>query len=292
MSEETAVLTPPASEQGIDATSSLQDAKPTAQAAESLQPETPVKVETEQKPVSSSGEKQSRRPSAFWELRQENRTLSKKLAELEQKITSGQSQAQDPAAPKKESPFKFNSDDDIYKAGLAPSLNQVLEYNQKLQERIDALEKGMPTYFENYQKQQEETKLEQEIAERISKYKEQGLEEKVAEILEKKPILNSVSKLGYRETLDALNEIDEMMKSETEKANKDPLAPKKSRMGISGSGNPIDGGNTKPDLNSLRERKARLQEQFAEKRKDPEYMKEWNKVNAALVTLAKEQAGS
>jgi len=291
MSEEQAVLSPPAPVEGNDATASMQEAKPPVQTEVKPQPEAPVQVETEQKLVSSSEQKQSRRPSAFWELRQENKTLYKKLAELEQKILSGQSQAQAPVAPKVER-FRFNSDDEIYKTGFAPTFNQIIEMNEKLQERINTLESGMPTYFEQYQKKQEEAKLEQEIEERISKYKEQGLDQKVAEIIEKKPLLNSVSKLGYRETLDALNEIDEMIKKEQESANKDPLAPKKSRMGISGSGNPIDGGNVKPDLNSLRERKTRLQEQFAERRKDPEYMKEWNKINAALVALAKEQAGS
>lgn len=279
MSEDTEVITAPSTGDAAGETTSTA-AEPVSQdtaqsqsvASEKVVPDAPTSSNRGySKPsfFSSTREKLSQ-----YELKDKER--SSEIAQLKELISKIQAQNA-PATPEQ---FIFNSDDDIYKEGLTNSLKKFEQYMMEKTEK--RFQEKFGDYYGSYQENLKAKTIEEErqianedVAERINKMKESGADAKLVEILRKYPALDNASRgdpIKAKEILDFIE--SEYLKD----ANKTPLAPKKSRMGMIGSGSPIGGSQGKPNVDQVRVMKEKLESEFSEKHNDPEFKKQWETV--------------
>lgn len=286
MSEEQAVLTAPETGSAGGETPSMVS-EPSTQVDDQNKTVPTDKVESVTQ--TSSQQVHSKPPSFFARTREklsrteyELRETKNEVAQLKELINKFNAAKQsEPAASEQ---FIFNSDDDIYKLGLTDSLRRFEQYMMDKAEK--RFQERFGDYYGTYQESLKEREInqkreaaEQEVQERINKIRESGLDGKVAEILQKYPALNNASigdPLKAKEILDFIE--SEYLKD----INKTPLAPKKSRMGMVGSGSPVGGGQGKPSLDQIKALKAKLEEQLPTKLGDPEFNKQWEEVKELL----------
>ena len=279
MSEDTEVLTAPETgSAGAETPSTVTE--PSTQVDDQRSSVQTGKVE----PVSqTSSNRGHSKPSFFSSTREKLSQYEYKLKEYNDKIARLEellSKQQSSSAPATPEQFVFNSDDEIYKLGLTDSLRRFEQYMMDKAEK--RFQERFGDYYGSYQESLKEREInqkreaaEQEVQERINKIRESGLDGKVAEILQKYPALNNASigdPLKAKEILDFIE--SEYLKD----INKTPLAPKKSRMGMVGSGSPVGGGQGKPTLDQIKALKAKLEEQLPGKLGDPEFKKQWEEV--------------
>lgn len=279
MSEDTEVLTAPETgSAGAETPSTVTE--PSTQVDDQQSSVQTGKVE----PVSqTSSNRGHSKPSFFSSTREKLSQFEYKLREANERaarleaLLAKQQSSSAPAAPEQ---FVFNSDDDIYREGLTNSLKKFEQYMMEKAEK--RFQEGFGKYQESYQESLKQKELaekqqvaEQEVQERINKMRENGLDVKVAEILKKYPALNNASvgdPLKAKEILDFIE--SEYLKD----VNKTPLAPKKSRMGMVGSGSPVGGGQGKPSLEQIKAVKTKLEEELPTRGNDPEFKKQWEEV--------------
>jgi hypothetical protein len=275
MSEEQAVLTAPETgSAGAETPSTVTE--PSTQVDDQQSSVQTGKVE----PVSqTSSNRGHSKPSFFSSTREKLSKLEYELKaanERNARIEQLLSKYQNPTAPAAPEQFVFNSDDDIYREGLTNSLKKFEQYMMEKAEK--RFQEGFGKYQESYQEslkqkeiQEKQQAAEQEVQERIDKFRENGLDVKVAEILKKYPALNNASigdPLKAKEILDFIE--SEYLKD----VNKTPLAPKKSRMGMIGSGSPVGGSQGKPSLEQIKAVKTKLEEELPTRGNDPEFKKQ------------------
>lgn len=252
-----------------------QDSNLPEQSDNQNQQDSPGKVEPEQ-PIKTS-RPENRRASEFVKQRLEIKELKNKLRELESKSISNT-----PPAPEKPSLREYN-DEEIYQKGLGKSFAELR------QEIIDQLEKKyeekFSSQYEKYQAAKKEASDRQELNNRISKLKEDGKWELFQEVVEKNP---EIDFYANKDTFKAFEmAVAKMEEIERTKNPNTPLAGKKSRMGIAGSGTPMNGGSGKPSLEVLLKEKEKLQDMMASNFNNPDFIKKWDENTAALASLAK-----
>jgi hypothetical protein len=273
MSEELQTNTTPVPEQGESVKSDTQSAGPATQVAVQEKPETVAKVEASKPKQSNSI---NGRPSDFARQRQETRALRAELAEIKRLLA----EKNVPAETKPS--FKEYRDEEILKTGLGKTLAQLRE--EILQNAKGLTAEDVKKIWAEESARREEEALNNELEKRRSKLEEEGLTDKFLEYIEENPWFDS-----YSDKLKAFDKVYEEIKNQKEE--KTPLAPKKSRMGIPGSGSPVNGGNGSMDVAELETQFKQMEREVATKASDPAFQAKYKELSDKIYR-AKEQAAS
>lgn len=239
------------------------------------QPESGGQVEPSHQ-TNSSGEIR-RKPSDYIRLRRERNEAIQKAKELESLL-----QQQNKTSDSKSTVREY-TDDEIFSMGLG-------KFSQKLRDEAielayERLKKEFPNHMSEYQNQIKREQETQELKQRYDKLHDENKYDLFMDTLKEHP------ELDYFANKDPLLAFDRVMDIVNKKAvaTQDPLASKKSRMGIVGSSTPMNGGNVKPTLERLRAEKAKLQDQFSKSFNDPVFMKKWEENTQAIAKLVAQE---